>query len=186
VDLTELVAFAIKNQAADIHLAPGLPPQMTFSGALRRVNVPPLSAEEISRLLAPHVSPSLLDDLRAGRNGEFRFEIPLLATVTGQVGAGTVVLCLPGREAMVQASADAAAGERRTAPNVPRSAGVSGYVISLALLGIVLVGAGLARLAFGIDAIPEPWRFAGYELAFLAAGILLVVPAVVARIRSGG
>jgi hypothetical protein len=185
MDLEEVIAFAVKNQATDIHFAPGMPPQMTFFGELRRVNVPALSSDEIGRLLAPHVGPDLLGDLQAGRNAEFRFEIPRLATVTGQVTAGAVVLRLPDREALARAKAAAASDDRRGTRSAPRSPGIPSFLFSLALLGIALAGAGLARIALGVDVIPEAWRFDSYEIVFVVTGVVLIAPAVLARNRAG-
>jgi hypothetical protein len=185
MELLEVIAFAVKNQATDIHFVPGMPPQMTFSGELRRVNVPALSSDEIGRLLAPHVNPALLGDLQAGRDADFRFEIPRLAAVTGHVTAGTVVLRLPGREALATAKAAAASDDRHGTRSAPPSTGNPSFLISLALLGIALAGAGFAKIALGVDVIPEAWRFDNYEIVFAVTGVVLIVPAVVARKHAG-
>lgn len=59
--------------------------------------------------------------------------------------------------------------------------GVPAHYVSLALLGIVLVGVGVARYFLGIDLLPEVWRFDGYWIICIAVGVLLTIP--VARSR---
>ena len=44
MDITELLAFAVKNKASDLHLSAGLPPLIRVHGDIRRINLPPMSA----------------------------------------------------------------------------------------------------------------------------------------------
>ncbi|SVD84571.1 uncharacterized protein METZ01_LOCUS437425, partial [marine metagenome] len=39
MELTELLAFAVKNGASDIHLTAGLPPMIRIDGDIKRVKV---------------------------------------------------------------------------------------------------------------------------------------------------
>jgi hypothetical protein len=178
MDIVEVIAFAIKNRAADIHLVPDLPPQMTFGGELRRINVPPLSVAQIADLMAAQLSPEVIHELRVGRDGTFRFEIDRLGAITGRFNAGTVVLLMPDREAL-QAARSAAAPE--SAPGAPRAGGIPAIFVSLALLGLVLAGAGFAKLALHMDLLPEPWRFDNDGFVLIVAGIALMLPAAVRK-----
>ena len=42
MDITELLAFAVKNKASDLHLSAGLPPMIRVHGDVRRINLPPM------------------------------------------------------------------------------------------------------------------------------------------------
>lgn len=40
MDITQLLAFTVKNKASDLHLSAGLPPMIRVNGDMRRLNVP--------------------------------------------------------------------------------------------------------------------------------------------------
>ena len=40
MDLTELLAFVVKNKASDLHLSSGLPPMIRVHGDIKRINLP--------------------------------------------------------------------------------------------------------------------------------------------------
>ena len=42
MDISELLAFSVKNNASDVHLASGLPPMIRVHGDVRRINLPPV------------------------------------------------------------------------------------------------------------------------------------------------
>ena len=44
MDLTELLAFVVKNKASDLHLSSGLPPMIRVHGDVRRINVPAMGS----------------------------------------------------------------------------------------------------------------------------------------------
>ena len=171
IDIQELVAFAIKNKAAELHLQPDLPPQMMWQGELRRINVPPFTSAEIGEMLAPHVNPELLHEFRVGRDGTFRFELKGLGTITGRITKGAAVLEMPNRAALLQAQAAASSG---TGQGTSQSRGMPGYMISLKLLGVVLLGVAGARF-FGMELLPEAWRFANYAVVCFIVGAFLLM-----------
>ncbi len=39
MDIGELLAFAVKNNASDLHLSAGLPPMIRVDGDVRRINL---------------------------------------------------------------------------------------------------------------------------------------------------
>ena len=51
MDLTQLLAFTMQNDASDLHLAAGSPPIIRSSGQLKRVKADPLSSEDIRTML---------------------------------------------------------------------------------------------------------------------------------------
>ncbi|MEK7796933.1 MAG: twitching motility protein PilT, partial [Pseudomonadota bacterium] len=42
MDIAELLAFAFKQNASDLHLSAGLPPLIRVDGDIKRINVDPL------------------------------------------------------------------------------------------------------------------------------------------------
>ena len=47
MDLTQLLAFTMQNEASDLHLSAGSPPIIRVSGLLKRVKADPLSSDDI-------------------------------------------------------------------------------------------------------------------------------------------
>ena len=39
MDITELLAFSVKNGASDLHLSAGMPPMIRVDGEVRRINL---------------------------------------------------------------------------------------------------------------------------------------------------
>ena len=51
MDITELLAFSVKNKASDLHLSAGLPPIIRVDGEMRKLNIPALSHKEVHALI---------------------------------------------------------------------------------------------------------------------------------------
>ena len=51
MDITELLAFAVKNKASDLHLSAGLPPMIRVHGDVRRINLPPLEHKDVHAMV---------------------------------------------------------------------------------------------------------------------------------------
>lgn len=51
MDLTQLLAFTMQNNASDLHLSAGSPPIIRASGGLKRVKADPLSSDDIRTML---------------------------------------------------------------------------------------------------------------------------------------
>ena len=43
MEISDLLAFTVKNKASDLHLSAGLPPMIRVHGDIRRINLPPLA-----------------------------------------------------------------------------------------------------------------------------------------------
>ena len=39
VDIAQLLAFAVKNNASDLHLSAGVPPMIRVDGDMKRINI---------------------------------------------------------------------------------------------------------------------------------------------------
>ena len=51
MDITELLAFSVKNKASDLHLSAGLPPMIRVHGDVRRINLPAMDHEEVHNFI---------------------------------------------------------------------------------------------------------------------------------------
>ena len=52
MDITQLLAFSVKNKASDLHLSAGLPPMIRVHGDVRRINLPPLEHKDVHGMAA--------------------------------------------------------------------------------------------------------------------------------------
>ena len=62
MDITQLLAFSVKNKASDLHLSAGLPPMIRVHGDVRRLNVEPMSHKEVFAMLY-----DIMNDTQIGR-----------------------------------------------------------------------------------------------------------------------
>ncbi len=51
MDITQLLAFSVKNKASDLHLSAGLPPMIRVHGDVRRINVEPLDHKTVHAMV---------------------------------------------------------------------------------------------------------------------------------------
>jgi twitching motility protein PilT len=51
MDITQLLAFAVKNRASDLHLSAGLPPMIRVHGDVRRINIEPLDHRQVHAMI---------------------------------------------------------------------------------------------------------------------------------------
>lgn len=79
MDIAELLAFAVKNKASDLHLSSGLPPMIRVDGDLRRLNLPPLDNQQLTELLYSTMSDNQRRDFEANLEVDFSYSVPLLA-----------------------------------------------------------------------------------------------------------
>ena len=79
MDITELLAFSVKNGASDLHLSAGLPPMIRVDGDVRRINIPPLEHKEVHSLVYDIMNDKQRKDFEEFLETDFSFEIPDLA-----------------------------------------------------------------------------------------------------------
>ncbi len=79
MDITELLAFGVKNGASDLHLSSGLPPMIRVDGDIRRINVPPLEHKTVHALVYDIMNDKQRKDYEEFLETDFSFEIPELA-----------------------------------------------------------------------------------------------------------
>jgi len=79
VDIAQLLAFAVKNNASDLHLSSGVPPMIRVDGDMKRINMPPLSHQGSALHGVRHHERQAAQGLRGVLETDFSFEIPKLA-----------------------------------------------------------------------------------------------------------
>lgn len=100
MDITELLAFAVKNNASDLHISAGLPPMIRVHGDIRRINLPPLEHEEVYTMIYDIMSDAVQKEYEDRMEVDFSFEIPNLArfrvnAYTQMRGAGAAFRTIP-------------------------------------------------------------------------------------------
>ena len=79
MDIAELLAFSVKNNASDLHLSAGLPPMIRVDGDMRRINVPPLEHRTVHSLAYDIMNDKQRKDYEEFLEVDFSFEIPGVA-----------------------------------------------------------------------------------------------------------
>ncbi len=102
MDISELLAFAVKNKASDLHLSAGLPPMIRVNGDIRRINLPPMEHKDVHRMVYDIMNDSQRKVYEETLEIDFSFEIPSLArfrvnAFNQQYGAGAVFRTIPSK-----------------------------------------------------------------------------------------
>jgi len=102
MDITELLAFSVKNKASDLHLSAGLPPMIRVDGDVRRINVPPLEHKTVHALIYDIMNDKQRKDFEEYFETDFSFEIPEIARFRVNAfnhnrGAGAVFRTIPSK-----------------------------------------------------------------------------------------
>src|SRR4249920_927271 len=79
MDITELLAFAVKNKASDLHLSAGLPPMIRVHGDIRRINLPPMEHEDVHSMVYDIMSDAQRKTYEENLECDFSFAVPNLA-----------------------------------------------------------------------------------------------------------
>ncbi len=79
MEISELLAFSVKNKASDLHLSAGLQPMIRVDGDIRRINVPALNSTEVHALIYDIMTDKQRKDYEEFLEVDFSFEIPGLA-----------------------------------------------------------------------------------------------------------
>jgi len=79
MDITELLAFAVKNKASDLHMSAGLPPMIRVHGDVRRINLPPMEHEDVHAMVYDIMSDAQRKNYEENLECDFSFAVPNLA-----------------------------------------------------------------------------------------------------------
>ena len=102
MDITQLLAFGVKNSASDLHLSAGVPPMLRVHGDTRRLNLPALDHAAVLALIVEIMNDAQRKHFEAFLEVDFAFEVPGLArfrvnAFNQQRGAGAVFRTIPSK-----------------------------------------------------------------------------------------
>ena len=102
MDITQLLAFSVKNKASDLHLSAGLPPMIRVHGDVRRINVEALEHKKVHEMVYDIMNDSQRKAYEETLECDFSFEIQGLARFRVNAfnqnrGAGAVFRTIPSK-----------------------------------------------------------------------------------------
>ncbi len=102
MDITELLAFSVKQNASDLHLSADLPPMIRIDGDIRRINLPPMDHKQIQGWIYDIMNDKQRKDFEEFWETDFSFEVPGIARFRVNAfnhnrGAGAVFRTIPSK-----------------------------------------------------------------------------------------
>ena len=102
MDISELLAFSVKNKASDLHLSAGLPPMIRVHGDVRRINLPPLEHKDVHGMVYDIMNDGQRKTYEEMLEIDFSFAIPGLARFRVNAfnqdrGAAAVLRTIPSK-----------------------------------------------------------------------------------------
>ena len=79
MDITQLLAFSVKNNASDLHISAGQPPIIRVDGDMRRVNLPVLDHKAVHSMVYDIMNDKQRKSYEENWETDFSFEIPGVA-----------------------------------------------------------------------------------------------------------
>jgi len=79
MDITQLLAFSVKNNASDLHISAGEPPIIRVDGDMRRVNMPAMEHKEVHSMVYDIMNDKQRKAYEEHWETDFSFEIPGVA-----------------------------------------------------------------------------------------------------------
>ncbi len=100
MDITELLSFAVKHKASDLHLSADSPPMIRVDGDVRKINIPALSHKQVQELVYDIMNDRQRKEYEQNFECDFSFEVPDLARFRVNAfvqnrGAGAVFRTIP-------------------------------------------------------------------------------------------
>lgn len=108
MDITELLAFAVKNRASDLHLSADMPPVIRVDGDVRKLDMPPIPHKEVHTMLYDIMNDKQRRAYDQNLEIDFSFEVPNLSrfrvnAFNHQRGAGGVLRTIPSKVLSLEA-----------------------------------------------------------------------------------
>ncbi|MBI5269271.1 MAG: type IV pilus twitching motility protein PilT [Burkholderiales bacterium] len=79
MDITQLLAFSVKNKASDLHLSAGLPPMIRVHGDVRRINVEAMTHKQVHAMVYDIMNDTQRKQYEDTLECDFSFEVQGLA-----------------------------------------------------------------------------------------------------------
>ncbi len=102
MDISDLLAFSVKNKASDLHLSAGMPPLIRVHGDVRKINVPVMDHSQVHDMVYDIMNDGQRKYYEENLECDFSFEIPNLARFRVNAfnqnrGAGAVFRTIPSK-----------------------------------------------------------------------------------------
>lgn len=102
MDIIELLTFAEKEGASDLHLSVGMPPMVRIDGDVRRINLPALEKEQIDEMLSKVMSDKQTKEYKERLETDFACALPGVSRFRVNVfhharGCGAVFRVIPSK-----------------------------------------------------------------------------------------
>ncbi|MDD2833953.1 MAG: type IV pilus twitching motility protein PilT [Methylotenera sp.] len=102
MDISDLLAFSVKNKASDLHLSAGLPPMIRVHGDIRKINVPAMDHSQVHDMVYDIMNDGQRKVYEENLECDFSFEIPNLARFRVNAfnhnrGSGAVFRTIPSK-----------------------------------------------------------------------------------------
>ena len=102
MNIVELLAFVVKNNASDLHLSAGMPPMIRVHGEIRRINLPAMEHKDVHDMIYDIMNDSQRKHYEEHLECDFSFAIPNLArfrvnAFNTQRGAASVMRTIPSK-----------------------------------------------------------------------------------------
>jgi len=107
LSIDDLLRFANKNKASDLHISAGLPPMIRVDGEINKINMPPLDHQKVHALIYDIMNDKQRADYEEFFETDFSFEIPEVARFRVNAfnqnrGAGAVFRTIPSKVLTMQ------------------------------------------------------------------------------------
>ncbi|ADQ83831.1 MULTISPECIES: type IV pilus twitching motility protein PilT [Methylovorus] len=102
MDISDLLAFSVKNKASDLHLSAGMPPMIRVHGDVRKINLPSMDHSQVHDMVYDIMNDGQRKIYEETLECDFSFEIPNLARFRVNAfnqnrGAGAVFRTIPSK-----------------------------------------------------------------------------------------
>ncbi|MCX7946716.1 MAG: type IV pilus twitching motility protein PilT [Hydrogenophilus sp.] len=102
MDVLELLTFAVRSKASDLHLSAGMPPLLRIYGDIRKVNLPALTHEDVKKLVYDVMNDAQRRHFEAELEADFSFEVQGVArfrvnAFVQRRGMGAVFRTIPSK-----------------------------------------------------------------------------------------
>ena len=100
MNIVELLSFAVKNKASDLHLSAGMAPMIRVHGEIRRINLPAMEHKDVHEMVYDIMNDAQRKSYEEDLECDFSFDVPNLArfrvnAFNTQRGAASVLRTIP-------------------------------------------------------------------------------------------
>ncbi|MEE8327304.1 MAG: type IV pilus twitching motility protein PilT [Nitrosomonadaceae bacterium] len=100
MNIVELLSFAVKNKASDLHLSAGMAPMIRVHGEIRKINLPAMEHKDVHEMVYDIMNDGQRKSYEEDLECDFSFEVPNLArfrvnAFNTQRGAASVLRTIP-------------------------------------------------------------------------------------------